>query len=141
MNTNLGIHIAMESDIPASIGQMVAMMRSSLLWQEYNGPIIIFVDEPFYNWMYENNMEYLYQDIIPIDSGMDKEAVVERIINNAAYDSIFVINLDDFSERSGNGEVFSVRDRIEQKDFVDLQVELLPEEYKKLTWHNTQLQG
>lgn len=131
----------MESDIPASIGQMVAMMRSSLLWQEYNGPIIIFVDEPFYNWMYENNMEYLYQDIIPIDSGMDKEAVVERIINNAAYDSIFVINLDDFSERSGNGEVFSVRDRIEQKDFVDLQVELLPEEYKKLTWHNTQLQG
>ena len=33
-----------------------------------------------------------------------------------------------------NGEVIDLKECYEQKDFVDLQVELLPEEYKKLIW-------
>lgn len=132
MNTNLGIHIGMEGNIPHSDGQFVAMVRSALLWQEYNGPIVIFVDEPFYNFMYENNLEEFYQDIIPIDEGMDREAVVNRILNNAAYDSIFILHLDDFALPEGNGEVFSVRQSMEQKDFVDLQLELLPEKVQTI---------
>lgn len=132
MKTKLGIHIGMQESIPMSDGQVLAMMRSSLLWQEYNGPIIIFVDEPFYTWMYENDMEQLYQDIVPVDEGMNTAEVVNRILSNAAYDSIFIINLDDFSLPEGSGEVFSVRKSLEQKDFVDLHLELLPNEYKKL---------
>jgi hypothetical protein len=71
---------------------------------------------------------------------MDREAVVNRILENAAYDSIFVINLDDFALPEGNGEVFSVRQSTEQKDFVDLQLELLPNEYKKL-WQQPQAEA
>lgn len=140
MKTKLGIHIGMKENLPLSDGNWLAMVRSSLLWQEYNGPIIIFVDEPFYDWMYENDMEQFYQDIIPIDEGMDREAVVNRILSNAAYDSIFVINLDDFALPEGNGEVYSVRGSTEQKDFVDLQLELLPNEYKKL-WQQPQAEA
>jgi len=137
MKTKLGIHIGMKENLPLSDGEWLAMMRSAILWQEYNGPIIIFVDEPFYNWMYENDMEQLYQDIIPIDDGMQRAEVAKRILENAAYDSIFIINLDDFATSEGNGETFSVRENINHKDFVDLQIELLPNEYKKL-WQQPQ---
>jgi hypothetical protein len=95
------------------------------------------VDEPFYEWVYENDLEHCYQDIIPIDGDMETEQdVINRIKMNAPYENIFIINLDDFSLPEGDGKVFSVRDNMEQKDFVDLQVELLPEEYKKSIWQH-----
>jgi hypothetical protein len=133
MKTHLGIHIGMKDKIPATDEQYIAMIRSSALWQEHNGPIVIFVDELFYEWMYEKDLEQCYQDIIPIDGDIEtEEGVINRIKTNAPYESIFIINLDDFALPGGDGKVFSVRKEMEQKDFVDLQVELLPDEYKKL---------
>jgi hypothetical protein len=38
----------------------------------------------------------------------------------------------DIAIEGGQGKTFSIREEMEQKDFVDLQLELLPNEYKKL---------
>lgn len=137
MKTHLGIHIGMAHKIPSTDEQLIAMIRSALLWQEHQGPIVIFVDEPFYEWMYEKDLEYCYQDIIPIDASLTTEdQVAERVKSNVPYDSIHIINLNDFALPNGEGKVFSVIELMETKDFVDLQLELLPDEYKKL-WQQT----
>ena len=123
----------MEYMMPLTREQLICMLRSSLLWQEYNGPMVIFVDEPFYEFLYENNLEELYQDIIAIDPLLTNyEEVVNRIKSNVPIEGVDIIGFYDIAIEGGKGKTFSIREEMEQKDFVDLQLELLPNEYKKL---------
>ena len=139
VKNRLGVHIGMEYMMPLTREQLICMLRSSLLWQEYNGPMVIFVDEPFYEFLYENNLEELYQDIIAIDPLLTNyEEVVNRIKSNVPIDGVDIISMHDIAIEGGEGKTFSIREEMEQKDFVDLQLELLPNEYKKLCL-NTQL--
>jgi len=129
--------------MPLTKRQAISMLRSSLLWQEYNGPMVIFVDEPFYEFLYSNNLEELYQDIIAIDPSLTTyKQVSDRIKSNVPIEGVDIIDFYDIAIEGGEGKTFSIRAEMEQKDFVDLQVELLPEEYKKLIWqqllHNPQ---
>jgi len=133
----------MEYMMPLTKRQAISMLRSSLLWQEYNGPMVIFVDEPFYEFLYSNNLEELYQDIIAIDPSLTTyKQVSDRIKSNVPIEGVDIIDFYDIAIEGGEGKTFSIRAEMEQKDFVDLQVELLPEEYKKLIWqqllHNPQ---
>ena len=133
VKNRLGVHIGMEYMMPLTREQLICMLRSSLLWQEYNGPMVIFVDEPFYEFLYENNLEELYQDIIAIDPLLTNyEEVVNRIKSNVPIDGVDIISMYDIAIEGGQGKTFSIREEMEQKDFVDLQLELLPNEYKKL---------
>jgi hypothetical protein len=143
VKNRLGIHIGMEYMMPLTKRQAISMLRSSLLWQEYNGPMVIFVDEPFYEFLYSNNLEELYQDIIAIDPSLTTyKQVSDRIKSNVPIEGVDIIDFYDIAIEGGEGKTFSIRAEMEQKDFVDLQVELLPEEYKKLIWqqllHNPQ---
>jgi hypothetical protein len=49
---------------------------------------------------------------------------------------LFFVGLYEVSVEGEPGKTFSLREEMEQKDFVDLQVELLPEEYKKFIWQH-----
>jgi hypothetical protein len=88
-------------------------------------------------------LEELYQDIIAIDPLLTNyEEVVNRIKSNVPIDGVDIISMYDIAIEGGEGKTLYIREEMEQKDFVDLQVELLPEEYKKLIWqqllHNPQ---
>ena len=123
----------MEYMMPLTKKQTISMLRSSLLWQEYNGPMVIFVDEPFYEFLYSNNLEELYQDIIAIDPSLTTyKQVSDRIKSNVPIEGVDIIGFYDIAIEGGEGKTFSIREDMEQKDFVDLQLELLPNEYKKL---------
>jgi hypothetical protein len=123
----------MEYMMPLTKRQAISMLRSSLLWQEYNGPMVIFVDEPFYEFLYSNNLEELYQDIIAIDPSLTTyKQVSDRIKSNVPIEGVDIIGFYDIAIEGGEGKTFSIREEMEQKDFVDLQLELLPNEYKKL---------
>ena len=133
VKNRLGIHIGMEYMMPLTKRQTISMLRSSLLWQEYNGPMVIFVDEPFYEFLYSNNLEELYQDIIAIDPSLTTyKQVSDRIKSNVPIEGVDIIGFYDIAIEGGEGKTFSIREDMEQKDFVDLQLELLPNEYKKL---------
>jgi hypothetical protein len=139
MKNKLGIHIIIGRDRIFSPEELICMMRSSLEWQEYNGPMIAVVDEPFYDLLYRNQLEDLYQDIIPIPEEAETEEQVRSYVKGMFADDVFFIGIDEIAIAEEEGKTRSEKINQKQKDFVDLQLELLPEVYQKI-WHNTRLQ-
>lgn len=139
MKNKLGIHIIIGRDRIFSPEELICMMRSSLEWQEHNGPMIAVVDEPFYDLLYRNQLEDLYQDIIPIPEEVETEEQVRSYVKGMFADDVFFIGIDEIAIAEEGGKTRSEKINQKQKDFVDLQLELLPEVYQKI-WHNTRLQ-
>jgi len=136
MNVLLGVHVGTKDKVPQTDAELVAFVRSIITWQEYNGPMIIAVDEFFYLWLEQLQLELLYQDVIPLNMEYDgEEDVREHFVKHVPYE-LFFVGLDEVSVEGEPGKTFSLRGEMEQKDFVDLQVELLPEEYKKFIWQH-----
>ena len=129
MNTRLGVHVGTKEKIPQNDFEKRCLIASSLTWQEYNGPIVIILDEAFYIWIHHNGLELLYQDIIPIDQEFQtEEDVREHFKQHIPYDLYFV-GLNELSVKGGDGKTYLLEG---EKDFVDLQMEEFPEEYQKL---------
>lgn len=51
------------------------MIISAMWWEESYGPIVIFVDEPFYRFMVRTNMDVLYHDIIPLPEEIEQDSI------------------------------------------------------------------
>lgn len=135
MNTRLGIHVGIKDKIPKTDEEKIAYLSSIYAWQEWSGPLILACDEDFYIWMYNFGVEPLYQDIIPISEEYTAEEDVKaHFVKHTPY-TLYFVGLDERAVMDGEGKVIDLKECYEQKDFVDLQVELLPEEYKKL-WHS-----
>jgi hypothetical protein len=134
MNTRLGIHVGIKEKIPHTEKQMVAYLASINSWQEYNGPIILACDEDFYMWLNNFGAEFFYQDIIPLHLEYDTEEDIEKHFKDHTPYELYFVGLYEKSLMEGEGKVIDLKECFEQKDFVDLQLELLPEEYKKLIW-------
>jgi hypothetical protein len=128
----LGIHVGTQEKIPQTEQEKIALIRSSLLWQEYNGPMIIALDEAFYIWLHHNGLEGLYQDIIPLSIEYEDEEDIRKHFEAHVPYELYFVGMDELSMPNEQGKTFSIREEMEQKDFVDLQLELLPNEYKKL---------
>jgi hypothetical protein len=134
MNTKLGIHVGIKEKIPQTLEQQVAYLASINSWQEWNGPLVLACDEDFYMWLHNFGAEFFYVDIIPLSIEYETENdVQEHFKKHTPYD-LFFVGLDEKAVMEGEGKVIDLKECYEQKDFVDLQVELLPEEYKKLIW-------
>jgi len=129
MNTRLGVHVATKDKIPQNDFEKRCLIASCLTWQEYNGPIVIVLDEAFYIWLHYSGLEVLYQDIIPIDIEYQTEEDVRAHFKEHIPYDLFFVGLNEVSDPNGGGKTYFIKGK---KDFVDLQVELLPEEYKKL---------
>jgi hypothetical protein len=136
----LGMHVGTQEKIPQTEQEKIALVRSSLTWQEYNGPIIIALDEAFYIWLHHNGLEQLYQDIIPLNMEYSGEEDIRSHFTAHVPYELYFVGLDEISSPSERGKTFSIREEMEQKDFVDLQLELLPNEYKKL-WQQQQAEA
>jgi hypothetical protein len=134
MNVLLGMHVGTEEKIPQTDAELAALLRSALTWQEYNGPMIIALDESFYLWLIDKGLELLYQDIIPLHIEYDKEDDIKEHFKKHVPYELYFVGMDEISRLNEPGKTYSLRESFEQKDFVDLQLELLPEEYKKLIW-------
>lgn len=136
MKTNLGIHVGIKERIPQTESELVAYLASIYAWQEWNGPLVLACDEDFYMWLHNLGAEFFYVDIIPlnIEYGTEDD-IKEHFKKHTPYDLYFV-GLQERAMMDGDGKVIDLRECYEQKDFVDLQVELLPEEYKKLLWQH-----
>lgn len=132
MNVRLGLHIGTQDKIPQTEEETLALLRSSLTWQEYNGPMIIAVDEAFYLWLNHNQLEFLYQDIIPLNIEYKGEKDVKEHFKAHVPYELYFVGLDEISVIDEPGKTYSLKESFEQKDFVDLHLELLPNEYKKL---------
>lgn len=137
MNTKLGIHVGIKETIPHTENEIVAYLASIYSWQEWNGPLVLACDEDFYMWLHNFGAEFFYQDIIPlhIEYGSEQD-IKEHFKKHTPYDLYFV-GLDERAVMDGNGQTIRLSECYEQKDFVDLQIELLPNEYKKL-WQQPQ---
>jgi hypothetical protein len=135
MNTKLGIHVGIKDKIPQTDEQKIAYLSSIYAWQEWNGPLIIACDEDFYMWLYNFGVEFFYQDIIPLTEEYRTEEDVKAHFKKHTPYELYFVGLDERAVMDGDGKVIDLKECYEQKDFVDLQVELLPEEYKKI-WHN-----
>ena len=140
MNVLLGMHVGTKDKVPQTEAELVAFVRSIITWQEYNGPMIIAVDEFFYLWLEQLQLELLYQDVIPLNMEYDNEEDVRKhFIKHVPYE-LFFVGLDEVSVEGEPGKTYSLKESFEQKDFVDLQLELLPNEYKKL-WQQPQAEA
>ena len=132
MKTKLGLHVGIKEKIPQTEQDRVAYLASINSWQEYNGPIIIACDEDFYMWLHDFGAEFFYVDIIPLALEYETEKDIEEHFKKHTPYELYFVGL---SERTmEDGKVIDLRECYEQKDFVDLHLELLPEEYKKLIW-------
>lgn len=135
MKTKLGIHVGVKEKIPQTENEIVAYLASIYAWQEWNGPLVLACDEDFYMWLHDFGAEFFYVDIIPLQLEYStEEDIREHFKKHTPYDLYFV-GLQERAVMGGDGKVIDLRECYEQKDFVDLQVELLPEEYKKILWH------
>jgi hypothetical protein len=75
-----------------------------------------------------------YVDIIPLNlEYKTEEDVLEHFKKHTPYE-LFFVGLHDRAIMDGEGKVIDLRECYEQKDFVDLQLHLLPDEYQKITW-------
>ena len=136
MNTRLGIHVGIKEKIPQTEQEKIAYLASIYSWQEWNGPLVLACDEDFYMWLHDFGAEFFYVDIIPLHIEYDNEDdVKEHFKKHTPYDLYFV-GLYERALMDGDGKVIDLKECYEQKDFVDLQLELLPEEYKKLIWQH-----
>jgi hypothetical protein len=132
MNVLLGMHVGTQDKIPKTDAETVAFARSLMTWQEYNGPMIIAVDEPFYLWLEQWELDLLYQDVIPLNMEYESEEDVrEHFSKHVPYDLYFV-GLDEISVMGEPGKTYSLKESFEQKDFVDLQLELLPDKVQTI---------
>lgn len=132
MNTKLGIHVGIKDKIPQTEQEVLAYLASIYSWQEWNGPLVLACDEDFYMWLHNFGAEFFYVDIIPLHIEYENEDdVKEHFKKHTPYDLYFV-GLYERALMDGGGEVIDLKECYEQKDFVDLQLELLPDEYKKL---------
>lgn len=141
MNTKLGIHVGIKETIPHTEEEVVAYLASIYSWQEWNGPLILACDEDFYMWAHNFGTEFFYQDIIPLNIEYECIGDIEKHFKAHTPYELYFVGLDERSMMDGEGQTLNLKQYFEQKDFVDLQLELLPEEYKKLIWHNTQPRG
>lgn len=138
MNVLLGMHVGTKDKVPQTDAELVAFVRSIITWQEYNGPMIIAVDEFFYLWLEQLQLELLYQDVIPLNMEYDNEEDVRKhFIKHVPYE-LFFVGLDEVSVEGEPGKTYSLKESFEQKDFVDLQLELLPDTVQTICL-NTQL--
>lgn len=64
MELKVGYQIGLQTDLPISEARMMSYIASSLDHQERLGPCVIFVDEPFYEWLYRTTLERMYHDIV-----------------------------------------------------------------------------
>lgn len=132
MNVLLGMHVGTKDKIPQTEAEAVAFVRSIVTWQEYNGPMIIAVDEPFYLWLEQFELDLLYQDVIPLHIEYESEEDVKSHFSKHVPFELYFVGLDEISREGEPGKTYSLKSNMEQKDFVDLQLELLPKEYKEL---------
>lgn len=137
MNVLLGMHVGTKDKIPQTQEEFVSLLRSALTWQEHNGPMIIALDEDFYVWLFESGLELMYQDIIPLNIEYEDEKDIKAHFEKHIPYDLYFVGLDERSVEGEPGKTYSLKESFEQKDFVDLQLELLPEEYKKL-WQQYQ---
>jgi hypothetical protein len=132
MNTKLGIHVGIKEKIPQTKEEKLAYLASISSWQEWNGPMILACDEDFYMWLHDFGAEFFYQDIIPLNLEYSCENDIKKHFEAHTPYTLYFVGLDEKSVMDGDGKVIDLKEYYKQKDFVDLQVELLPEEYKKL---------
>jgi hypothetical protein len=134
MNTKLGLHVGIKEKIPHTENDRLAYLASIYSWQEFNGPLILACDEDFYMWLHNFGAEMFYVDIIPLNlEYKTEEDVLEHFKKHTPYE-LFFVGLHDRAIMDGEGKVIDLRECYEQKDFVDLQLHLLPDEYQKITW-------
>lgn len=134
MNTKLGLHVGIKEKIPHTENDRLAYLASIYSWQEFNGPLILACDEDFYMWLHDFGAEMFYVDIIPLHlEYKTEEDILDHFRKHTPYE-LFFVGLQDRAIMDGDGKVIDLRERYEQKDFVDLQLYLLPDEYQKLTW-------
>ena len=156
MNDKLGVHVGSFAGLNKrflSEQELISMMRSSIEWQEHNGPMVIIVDEPFYDMIFRMGLEELYQDIIPLYDEADENRKVPQtqleayvMAKSMLPPEVYFLELDQVvSEHIPNGgtlqdgKVLSLKSQWGEENFVDLQLELLPEFYKQL-WLTTMFQ-
>jgi hypothetical protein len=132
MNTKLGIHVGIKEGIPQTEQEVLAYLASIYSWQEWNGPLVLACDEDFYMWLHEFGAEFFYVDIIPLHIEYESEDDVRKHFKKHTPYDLYFVGLSERAVMNGNGEVIDLKECYEQKDFVDLQLELLPDEYKKL---------
>jgi hypothetical protein len=78
MEKKLGYQIGLESGLPMGESKMLSLINECLDWQSFKGPCIIFVDEPFYSFLFRTGIDELYQDIIPLPNEIKtEEAAIE----------------------------------------------------------------
>lgn len=120
MKDRIGFQIGLSQQLPMNESRMLSLIMGSLDWQEKNGPSIIFVDEPFYRFLYRTGIEEIYQDIIPIPIDVD------------SYDDAYQVALGLFPCKiyEINNEVYLAGD----KESVEAQREELPSPIKE-KWH------
>jgi len=146
MNNKLGVHIGSFAGLNKrflSEEELVSMIRSSIEWQEHNGPMVIIVDEPFYDMIFRMGLEELYQDLIPFLEVPQSQLEALVMAKSMMPPEVYFLELDQVvSEHIPNegtlqdGKVLSLKSQWGEENFVDLQLELLPEFYKQL-WLTT----
>lgn len=59
----IGFHVL--KNVVLSPENVLSIMASSLQWQQDMGPMVCVCDEDFYTFLFNNDLEDLYQDISP----------------------------------------------------------------------------
>jgi hypothetical protein len=77
MKEKVGYQIGIASQLPLNESAIMNMIISALEWQEMYGPIIIFVDEPFYRFLFRTKIESIYHDVIPIPVEVNMDEAIE----------------------------------------------------------------
>jgi len=149
MNNKLGVHVGSFAGLSKrflSEEELISMIRSSVEWQEHNGPMVIIVDEPFYDMIFRMGLEELYQDLIPFQEAPQSQLEALVMAKSMMPPEVYFLELDQIVSRHipnggtlQDGEVLSLKSQWGEKNFVDLQLELLPEFYKQL-WLTTMFQ-
>jgi len=63
MTPAVGFHVL--KNVPLSPDVVRSIIASSLQWQQDVGPMVCVCDEAFYTFLFNNDLEELYQDISP----------------------------------------------------------------------------
>ncbi len=127
MNTRLGVHVGTKDKIPETEQERKCLIASALTWQEHNGPIVMVLDEAFYIWLYHHKLEALYVDIIPIEMEYKTEEDVREHFKQHIPYTLYFVGLNEISIPEGEGKTYLLEG---EKDFVDLQLEVLTQEYR-----------
>jgi hypothetical protein len=91
MKNQVGYQVGLKSMMPMNEAAILHLVKLSMGWQELKGPCIIFVDEPFYDFLVRAGLEEIYQDVIPIPEELDTVESVIEYANTIFPEAVFYV--------------------------------------------------